>query len=295
MRTCGPILGISLLVLSACGGGTPTPQDTLTVDTPKDSAQAERARRTRNIFHNIPSPMETASLLKKAGAEYDKDILNDVKKVDNYTSASGQAINLGIYGADLSYASVYNNTQESMLYTSCVQKLAKKLDVSSAFDENVVARMEKNRSERDSLLNIISEAYWNVDAYLKENQRDHISALMMAGGWVEGLYIATRVTALHDTPELRQRIAEQKLPLKDLIELVSTYSSDDQALGSMLNDLRGLETLYEGVVGPGGESTVTQEGGVTVIGGTAPTASLTNEQLKALTDKVASVRGNYVN
>lgn len=295
MRTCGPVLGISLLVLSACGGGTPTPQDTLTVDTGKDSAQAERARRTRNIFHNIPSPMETASLLKKAGAEYDKDILNDVKKVDNYTSASGQAINLGIYGADLSYASVYNNTQESMLYTSCVQKLAKKLDVSSAFDENVVARMEKNRSERDSLLNIISEAYWNVDAYLKENQRDHISALMMAGGWVEGLYIATRVTALHDTPELRQRIAEQKLPLKDLIELVSTYSSDDQALGTMLNDLRGLETLYEGVVGPGGGSTVTQEGGVTVIGGTAPTASLTNEQLKALTDKVASIRGNHVN
>ena len=265
------------------------------MDTGKDSAQAERARRTRNIFHNIPSPMETASLLKKAGAEYDKDILNDVKKVDNYTSASGQAINLGIYGADLSYASVYNNTQESMLYTSCVQKLAKKLDVSSAFDENVVARMEKNRSERDSLLNIISEAYWNVDAYLKENQRDHISALMMAGGWVEGLYIATRVTALHDTPELRQRIAEQKLPLKDLIELVSTYSSDDQALGTMLNDLRGLETLYEGVVGPGGGSTVTQEGGVTVIGGTAPTASLTNEQLKALTDKVASIRGNHVN
>lgn len=295
MRTCGPVLGISLLVLSACGGGTPTPQDTLTVDTGKDSAQAERARRTRNIFHNIPSPMETASLLKKAGAEYDKDILNDVKKVDNYTSASGQAINLGIYGADLSYASVYNNTQESMLYTSCVQKLAKKLDVSSAFDENVVARMEKNRSERDSLLNIISEAYWNVDAYLKENQRDHISALMMAGGWVEGLYIATRVTALHDTPELRQRIAEQKLPLKDLIELVSTYSSDDQALGTMLNDLRGLETLYEGVVSPGGGSTVTQEGGVTVIGGTAPTASLTNEQLKALTDKVASIRGNHVN
>lgn len=295
MRTCGPIIGISLLLLSACGEGTTKPQDTLTVDTVQDPAQEARARRTRNIFHNIPSPMETASLLKKAGAEYDRNILNDVKRADNYTAASSQALNLGIYGADLSYASVYNNTQESMLYTSCVQKLAKKLDVSSAFDEHVVSRMEKNRNERDSLLNIISEAYWNVDGYLKENDRDHISALMMAGGWMEGLYIATQVTALHDTPELRQRIAEQKLPLKDLIELVSNYSTDDQALANVLADLKALDGLYEGVVGPGGASSVTQEGGVTVIGGTAPTASLTNEQLKVLTEKVAAIRGNYVN
>ena len=125
--------------------------------------------------------METAALLKKAGSEYDKNILNDVKNVDNYTAASKQALNLGIYGADLSYASVFNNTQESMLYTSCAQKLAKKLDVTNAFNEEVVSRLEKNRNNRDSLLSIISETYWHVDAYLKENQRDNISALMVAG------------------------------------------------------------------------------------------------------------------
>jgi hypothetical protein len=80
--------------------------------------------------------------------------------------------------------------------------------------------MEQNRNDRDSLLSIISETYWQVDAYLKENGRDNISALMIAGGWVEGLYIATQVAAQHDTPELRQRIAEQRLPLADLLELV---------------------------------------------------------------------------
>jgi hypothetical protein len=295
MRIPGTLLGLSaLLLLSACGGEQ-LPQDNLKVDPATDSTQEARARKTRNIFHNIPSPMETAALLKKAGAEYDKDILNDVKKVDNYMAASEQALNLGIYGADLSYASVYNNTQESMLYTSCVQKLAKKLDVSNAFNEEVVGRMEKNRNERDSLLNIISEAYWNVDAYLKENQRDHISALMMAGGWLEGLYIATRVTSMHDTPELRQRIAEQKLPLKDLIELIATYSTDDPAVANVLTDLKALEGLFAEVVSPGGASTVTQENGVTVIGGTAPTAALTDAQLKALSEKTASVRDAYVN
>lgn len=294
MRAIRWTLGLlSGLLLASCGSDRPQ-QDTLKVEA-ADTTAAQRVKRTKNIFHNIPSPMETAALLKKAGAEYDKDILNDVKHVDNYTAASKRALNLGIYGADLSYASVYNNTQESMLYTSCAQKLAKHLDVSGAFNEEVVGRLEKNRNDRDSLLSIISETYWNVDAYLKESQRDNISALMIAGGWVEGLYIATSVAKAHDTPELRQRIAEQKLPLADLIELISTYSTDDPAVSSVLADLKGISALFEPVTVPAGGSTVTQENGVAVIGGTAPVASITDEQLKALSEKTAAVRATYIN
>jgi predicted small lipoprotein YifL len=281
------------LALAACGGDQPA-QDTLTVP-PVDSTAAVRAKRTQNIFHNIPSPMETAALLKKAGADYDKDILNDVRNVDNYTAASKQALNLGVYGADLSYASVFNNTQESMLYTSCAQKLAKKLDVSDAFNAQVVDRLEKNRNNRDSLLSIISETYWQVDGYLKENQRDNISALMIAGGWVEGLYIASQVAKVHDTPELRQRIAEQKLPLVDLIALVRTYSPDDPAVSSVLQDLQTMDSLYTDVVIPHGNSTIEQDKGVAVIGGTAPMAALTDVQLASLTSAIATIRAKYIN
>ena len=68
--------------LAACGG-EPPPQDSLNVDDGLDSATlAERMQKTKNIFYNIPSPMETAALLKKAGAEYNSKILNDVKNVD---------------------------------------------------------------------------------------------------------------------------------------------------------------------------------------------------------------------
>jgi len=167
--------------------------------------------------------------------------------------------------------------------------------VNNAFNEEVVGRLEKNRNNRDSLLSIISETYWHVDAYLKENQRDNISALMVAGGWVEGLYIATQVANKHDTPELRQRIAEQRLPLVDLMELVKTYSPDDPAIGSVLKDLDALKVLYTDVTVPSGNSTVTEEGGVATIGGTSPTASLTDDQLKTITEKVATVRANYIN
>lgn len=294
MRIRGWTYGlVATITLAACGGDTP-PQDTLKTDGAADSTQAERVRKTKNIFHNIPSPMETAAVLKKAGAEYDKDILNDVKHVDNYTSASKQALNLGIYGADLSYASVFNNTQESMLYTACAQNLAKRLDVANAFGQETVDRMEANRNDRDSLLNIISETYWEVDAYLKENGRDNVSALMIAGGWVEGLYIATQVCKQHDTPELRQRIADQRIPLGELIELMSTYSTDDPAVGGVKGDLDALAALYSAVPAAAA-STVTQENGVAVIGGGSPPAAVNDEQLKALSEKTTSIRNGYIN
>ena len=294
MRTSILTCGLAaLFLLASCGGDQPK-QDTLNNDIKVDSTQAARVRKTKNIFHNIPSPMETAALLKKAGAEYSKDILNDVKNVDNYTAASKQALNLGIYGADLSYASVFNNTQESMLFTACAQNLAKRLDVSNAFGQETIDRMEENRNDRDSLLNIISETYWNVDAYLKENGRDNVSALMIAGGWVEGLYIATQVCKNHDTPELRQRIAEQNLALGELIELLATYSTDDAAVTGVRADLEAISALYS--ANPAAvASTVKQENGVTVIGGGSPPATVTDEQLKLITAKTNDVRNGYIN
>lgn len=294
MRKRGWTFGLLATIIIAACGGDPPPQDTLKTDGATDSTQADRVRKTRNIFHNIPSPMETAALLKKAGAEYDKDVLNDVKKVDNYTSPSKQALNLGIYGADLSYASVFNNTQESMLYTACAQNLAKRLNVANAFGQETVDRMEANRNDRDSLLNIISETYWSVDAHLKEDGRDNVSALMIAGGWVEGLYIATQVCRSHDTPELRQRIADQRIPLEQLIDLMATYSTDDPAVAGVKSDLDAIAALYAAMPAPAA-STVTQDKGVAVIGGGAPPPTVNDEQLKSLTEKTTTIRNGYIN
>jgi hypothetical protein len=291
-----PVLLALVALFSACGGEQPQ-QDQLQVDNGQDSALvADRMKKTKNIFYNIPSPMETASLLKRAGADYNGKILNDVKNVDKYTAASKQALNLGIYGADLSYASVFNHTQESMFYTSCSKKLADRLGVSTAFNDSTLEAMERSQNDRDALLDIISETYWNVDGYLKENGRDNISALMIAGGWVEGLYIATQVAKTNDSPELRQRIAEQKYSLTDLIGLIASYEVDEPALNGVKADLEALSALYADVAtATGGESTVTQEGGVTVVGGPAALATLTDAQLSAIRDKAAAIRNTYIN
>lgn len=285
---------VAVVLLGGCGSEPPA-QDQLNVENTTDSAKAERMAKTKKIFYNIPSPMETAALLKKAGAEYNSKILNDVKNVDKYTAASQQALNLGVYGADLSYASVFNHTQESMFYTSCSRKLADRLGVTNAFNDSTLELMQSKMNDRDALLDIISETYWDVDAYLKDNGRDNISALMIAGGWVEGLYIATQVSTTNDAPELRQRIAEQKHALGDLIGLISSYDVNDARLSAVKADLAALNTLFEKVATPAPGSSMTNENGVAVIGGNEPAASLTDEQLTAIREKAASIRNSYIN
>lgn len=284
------LLPIALLAM-ACGGGQQT-GDQLVTDGADSTAESMK-QKTKKIFRTIPSPMQTASLLQDAGAEYNTKILSDPNTWRNYTTASKQAINLGIYGADLSYASIFNQTQESMLFTAAAQNLAKNLGISSAFSDSTLQSLQDAKEDRDKLIDIVTTTYWDMDGYLKEDGRSHLSALMVAAGWTEGLYIATQVAAGKPNDALRQRIAEQKLSLVDIIGLLGDYS-DEPAVKSAMADMEALRALFDGVdTGGGVTTTSTDASGVTVIGG-GTTATLTDEQLNALRDKAASIRNAYI-
>lgn len=291
------ILGTAL-ILSSCGEA-PKGDDAITesevVETEVPQETEENMSQVQDIFYAVPSTMEMAAILKKSGASYDVNLLNDVKKVHDYNSARSQAINLGTYGADLSYASVFNQNQESIIYLSCTKKLADKLGVTKAFDDSTIERMEANVENRDSLLNIVSETYYILDAYLKENGRDHISAMVIAAGWVEGLYLATTIASAEETPneQLMDRIAEQKLSLENLKALVTAYNTENE-LDDFLADIALLEQAYANISIESEDSTVSQdEDGVTMIGGET-TNSMTPEALKEITRVVTEIRTRYV-
>jgi len=301
IRSTRAILSVAIpatMLIASCGNDPVVAEDDIFDAKPQSAEEVkkekERMEKTKSIFYNIPSPMETASLLRKAGAEYDKEILNNISNVDKYTASSKQALNLGVYGADLSYAGVFDRTSESLIYTSCTRKLADKLGVTMAFSEEVMDRLNANQHDRDSLLNIVSETYWSMDGYLKENGREDISAMIIAGGWVEGLYIATQVAKIADSPDLRSRIAEQKLSLQDLSSLVSSYDEKD-SLEPLKADLKRINSLFQSIGTGTASSNVSQSDGVTVIGGGGTAATITDDQLAEITATVAEIRARYTN
>ena len=250
-------------VLIACGGDAEVEQD-ITNET-QDTITVKRAEKAQKVFQTVPSPYETASIFEEAGATYNPEITNPVENVNNYTTADKQALNLGIYGADLSYANIFDQTQESMFYMNCAKKMADVLGVSSAFTPETIERIEVNMNNRDSMMNIVNDSYWICDAYLKENGQDNLSALIIAGGWIEGLYLGTKsLNKENPNEDLMKRIADQKLSLTNLLYLLASY--DHEAVKQLSSDLQELKMVYDKITEEEGEAEVT-DGDVPTIGG----------------------------
>jgi hypothetical protein len=142
----------------------------------------------------LPSPLETALIMKSAGAKYDQEILNSIDNVQNYTTNRSMALNLGIYTTDLSFASLFEQTQASIDYMGAARAMAEGLDITDAINRDTMEKLEANLNNRDVVMDIISETFLNSSSYLKENERQDVAAIVLVGGWIEGLYLAAELT-----------------------------------------------------------------------------------------------------
>jgi hypothetical protein len=285
------VLPLSLgLTMVACNGDDSENESGSSANMVVDSLKAASAEK---IFYSIPSPIEMASILKASGSVYDNTLPNPVDRKDKYSTVRSRALNLGVYGADLSYAVVYDNTQESMLYLACAKKLADGLGITSAFSEEKIAKMEANMSNRDSMLAMISDSYWETDAYLQENERGNVSAYIITGGWIEGIYLGCKIErklkASGKNKEIAKRIAEQKASLDNLIALLESYASPD-SFGDLIDDLKALQAIYATIKETETETTATTNAdGTTTIGGGSE-FEINEEQLSAIDKKVTEIR-----
>lgn len=286
-------LAVAATMLCACGSESDEHEEVNAVDT--IDASNTKDTKAQNVFYSIPSPVETTSLLKAAGAKYNKNYLNPIENLSKYESVKAKALNLGVYGSDLSFTSIFDQTQESMLYLRCTNTLASKLGISGAFDEKTTERIESNMENRDSLLAIISDSYWTADAYLKDNGQPGISGLIIAGGWIEGLYIATQIANTTKNESIITRIGEQKLSLDNLIGLLESHKSENEGIAEVLTSLTELKQIYDTVNGSAGETTVStdKEKGVTTIGN-GSSYVLTPDQLKQISEKAAQIRNKII-
>ena len=286
-----PLALSGVLFFQSCVTGEEQ-KETESIQEPVDEQDAFKKEQIKKILYTVPSPMSMASLIKKAGATFDKDLMNDVGLLSNYNTSSQQAMNLGIYGADLSYSSMFDQDHEAILYLSAVQRLCTELGIEGAIDSKIYERLNQHMSDRDSVLNIVSETYFSLDIYLKKADREDLLALIIAGGWFEGLHLATKHLNAN-TPELRQRIAEQKYAVEDLTKLLESYEAND-LLSSVKADVAEMKAAFDQVEIKSTKSeTSTDESGTTVIGGKNEVI-MSDEALAAISAKVTEIRDKYI-
>ncbi|MGB0886804.1 MAG: hypothetical protein ACPGSL_01665 [Vicingaceae bacterium] len=290
-----PFLGLLVLAMFAfsCGNETPKNQEIEEPIEEKDPNSTQLMEIDGKVF-SIPSPIQTAILIKNVGSNYNKEILNEPSKLASYSTNFKKAINLGIYGADLGYVTLYDQTQDAISFLTAVKSIADDLGVSSAFDIELVERFEMNIGNQDSLLVLVSDAYKASDRFLKGNEQNNIGSLILAGGWIESLYFAVNTAEMTGNKDVITRIAEQKTTVINLIKLLTPYYSKPEYT-VLINDLIELNKTYEQIefsytfVAP----TVDEENKTTTINSTT-VVNISDEQLKTISEKIAKIRAEIV-
>lgn len=287
-RLAFPALLSALFFMGSCAGDQ---QNEGNLPDGTDTTNTLQQEQVRKILYTIPTPMSMASIIKQTGANFDKDVLNGTDKISSYNTARQQALNLGIFGADLSYSSMFDQDQEAIQYLSAVQKLCTALGIEGAIESDIYKRLNDHKDNRDSVLNIVSETYFSLDIYLKEAGREDLLALIVAGGWVEGVHLASSHMS-SNSPELRQRIAEQKYAVNDLVKLLETYG-DNPVLNDVREDIKAVAAIYNEVeINQGKTETSTDESGTMVIGGSSST-NMSDETLQKVIEKIREIRNKY--
>ncbi len=284
------LLGFSIL-LASCGESTDQKTTQPPVQTTLDSAEVARMKELEKIFFSIPSPMEMSSLIKEKGYQFDQNKLIATSNVDQYTGESRQAVMLGVYGADLSYTAIFDQKQMTMEYFAAAQKLARSMGVDGALTNDLIERLDKHQENRDSMLHIVSEAYADLNGYLKENQRIEVSAMIVAGGWIEALYLST-IYGNDGNTDLRQRIAEQKYALNNLMSYLDKFG-DTTSLKELRSDLKTIQDAYAGVGENKGKTTSSKDDSGTMVIGTTTTLSMDDATLSTIATLAKDIRTKY--
>jgi len=243
----------SLLFVRCGNNETKNTDETLT-----DTAEMV-TEKAKKLLYPMPTPLEVTEMLNKAGASYILDITNSTESVDTYFTESGKALNLGIYGADLSYASTYNKTQETSNFFLCTKKLLDGLNIQTPFNEKLAENIEKNIENAEVLHEILTTSFHDTFEYLNENGKGAVSVMILAGGWIESLYLSTELAMLTDNnAEIKVGIANQKTTLKTLIPLLKTYESNEN-VSSVLTNLKDIDKVFSEIQEVDGKLQLTEE------------------------------------
>jgi len=295
------LFAVILLVCVCSCKNTPNKQGNLNFPV-ADSVPAGEAEKLSDeaiadIIQNIASPVEIAAMLQAMEVPFTADYLATTQGADRLTTNFQKAIMLGIYGADLGYLNMYEKTGNSVDVLSTIKRLADGLRVGQFFDFETLKRLSVSKSNLDSLLFLSINSYNRIDEYLRDNNRGAVSALMIAGVWIEGQYLATQVATGGSYKILRDRIGEQKIILGDLLMLLRPYSRSNNEYSSFYDMMEKISVAYHDVritYRLGEPETVEQDGRLVMIQHEESIVEMTDEQLATITGLSKEVRNKLI-
>ncbi len=274
---------IFIVLLCSCEKNSSTQQNIQKIaDTDTVTTLDEKFYEAKQIVYSLPSPQEISIiLLEDKNISFNPALLDNLQNVDNYNSELSLALNMGVIIADITYAAMFKENDQVFNYMDAAQKIADQLGLLNYFTQQDVDKIKQNFTDRDQVMNIITKAYMRADAKLQEDHRDNIGALILIGGWIEGLYLAVNTINcnVQNNPKVVNSIAEQQLSLSLLVDFLHYYSND-KLLSQISKNIYQLDKIFQNV-----HTTIDKNGNIIID----------KNDFKRICAKVDSIRNGYLN
>lgn len=224
----------------------------------------------KNIYP-LPTSAQIIQMLTELEVGYNLGISNPVDNAKKYYTSPKRAMNLGVFGADLSYATLYNMDQQVLDYMDAIRIVATDLNMSSIYDAPLYDSIKKYFDDRDQLVQILTGAFNQTYEYMSENDQQSLALLVVGGAWVEGMYLTCNVNeAAYNVYDISRVLIEQKKSFNTFIHITEPYM-DDPMVSEFVKTLDPIRTVYAGL-----------------------TTSLTDQNIKDITAAMAIIREKVV-
>jgi hypothetical protein len=261
------ISGIFSLTLPNCKSGEDSEKDDLSGETLEITDIREE------ILISMLAPSDMAvMLIDNPDLYFNKDIINPTNNAVKYNTNSKIALNIGIYTADLSYASLFEQEQVTYDYLDIVKGMTEELGITNSIEKRHLDMIKNTKPDKEEMIRIINESFMNTDAYLRENNRQKVITMILIGGWVEAQYIAVTLSegSMKKNAQLTESILAQKISLELMSKALENVTNDDVLL-SLKND---IDRIYKAYL--------------------LMDTQLTDANFKSFCDLINEVRANYI-
>ena len=265
-------LAVGASVIASCtqvnDNGSKPQSDTLT------KVQKQAFNQAKAVFYALPSPVETATMLDNLGVKFTDKYLHSTDDAVKYNTTTSEAINLGIYTADMSFCALYEQNQAVIDYLATVKKLSDKLGISGFFNDSTIQTFQNNINNKNQIINSISESYTQSTSFLDEQERTEIASTIIVGGWVETLHLTLNmlkdVDLQQNKADVNDIMLNQQFTLEDLIGMLELFK-EDSFVSQLEEQLVTLKKTFDTIHG-----------------------EITAEQIGTLENCVVEIRKNFI-
>ncbi len=243
----------------------------------KDSmsqTQKQAFNQAKAVFYAMPSPVETATTLERLNVKFTDKYLHKTSDVTKYNTTTSEAVNMGIYIADLSFCALYEQNQAVIDYLATVKKLSEQLGISSFFNDSTIQTFHDNINNKNKIISAISDSYSKSTTFLDEQERAEIASTVIVGGWIETLHLTLSllqdVDIKKEQSEVNDIMLSQQFTLEDLIGMLYLFNNDNY-IKQLTDKLKGLKTSFDSLNG-----------------------EITLEQIKEIEKNVLEIRNNFI-